>query len=105
MTIRVQGRDAHTWSGRISLLPESEAKDVPPALSNKYGGPLSVKPSANPRQMAPQAQHYLVGIDLVDSDSAICSGTMAQVKIHNRWRTCAWWVWHTISSTFDLGLL
>jgi hypothetical protein len=30
---------------------------------------------------------------------------MAQVKIHCRWRSGAWWAWRTISSTFDLGLM
>ena len=38
-------------------------------------------------------------------DHPIRPGTMAQVKIHCRWRTCAWWLWWTINSTFDLGLI
>lgn len=103
-TIRVQGRGGQTWSGRISQLPESIAKDVPPALTAKYGGPLAVKPSAHQGQVELQAQHFLVGIDIVNPDAAICAGTAAQVKIHCQWRTARWWIWHTISKTFDLGL-
>jgi putative peptide zinc metalloprotease protein len=105
VTVRVQGRDLNTWQGKVSHLPETEAKDVPPALANKYGGPLAIKPAANPNQLVPQSQQWLVGIDLLSPDNAICPGTMAQVKVHCRWRTGAWWVWRTISSTFDLGLI
>src|SRR4029077_12675031 len=34
VTVRVQGRDWHTWQGRLSKLPESEAKEIPMPLSN-----------------------------------------------------------------------
>jgi putative peptide zinc metalloprotease protein len=104
VTIRVQGRGGNTWQGRISQLPEAVAKDVPPALTQKHGGPLAVKPSANPNQVELQVQHFLVGIDIVNPDLAICPGTAAQVKVHCQWRTAGWWIWHTISQTFDLGL-
>jgi hypothetical protein len=53
----------------------------------------------------PQSQQYLVTVNLQDADPAVCPGTLAQVKIHCRWRTAAWWVWRAISSTFDLGLI
>jgi putative peptide zinc metalloprotease protein len=104
-TVRVQGRDLQTWKGLVGHLPEAEAKEVPPHLVNKHGGPLTVKPSPNPNVYVPQTQNYLVGIDLIDPDSSICPGTMAQVKVHCRWQTGAWWVWRTISKTFDLGLI
>ena len=42
---------------------------------------------------------------LGEADRAVCPGTLAQVKIHCKWRSCAWWVWHKISSAFDLGLI
>jgi putative peptide zinc metalloprotease protein len=104
-TVRVQGRDLQTWKGKVGHIPEAPAKEVPPELVNKFGGPLTVKPSANPNVFVPQTQNYLVGIDLDQPDDGICPGTMAQVKVHCRWRTGAWWVWRTISSTFDLGLI
>jgi len=105
VSVRIQGRDFQTWKGKVGHLPEAEAKEVPPELAAKFGGPLAVKPGGNPNVMQPQSQQWLVGIDLIKPDSAICPGTMGQVKVHCRWRTGAWWVWRTISSTFDLGLI
>lgn len=105
VTIRVHGRGLHNWEGRISQLPEAEAKDVPPALTNKYGGPLAVRPApGNPNSAVLQAQYYLVGIDVRAPDQALCPGTLANAKVHCRWKTGAWWVWRWVSLTFDLGL-
>ena len=82
----------------------AEAKTIPPALSSKGGGPLAVKPGGDPNQLVPQSQVYLVGINVEQPDEAIAPGSMAQVKIHCEYRSCAWWVWRTLSQTFDLGL-
>ena len=105
VTIRVQGRADFTWHGRISQLPEQEAKHVPVPLTNKGGGNIAVKPAGKQDQegLVPQSQQYLVGIDILDSDNKICPGTMAQAKIHCRWRTSAWWAWRAFSSAFDIG--
>jgi putative peptide zinc metalloprotease protein len=105
VTLRVQGRAALTWHGKISQLPEAEAKRIPAPLTNKGGGNIAVKPTSKPDQegLVPQSQQYLVGIDIIDSDNKICPGTMAHVKIHCRYRTCAWWAWRAFSSAFDLG--
>jgi len=105
VTILVQGLGDISWRGRVGTLPQAEAKSVPPALTAKFGGPLAVKPGANPNVQAPQSQQYLVPIDFLDADQTICPGTLAQVKVHCRWRTCAWWVWRTVSSAFDIGLI
>jgi putative peptide zinc metalloprotease protein len=105
VTLRVQGRGDSTWVGKVSLLPESEAREVPLPLSTKAGGPLATKPAANPNVMIPQSQVYLVGIDFVDPDRAVCPGQMAQVKIHNDYHSLAWWTWRSLSRTFDIGLL
>jgi putative peptide zinc metalloprotease protein len=104
VTIRVQGRDSQTWRGELTPLPQSEAKEVPLHLSNKAGGPVAVRPGGDQNHLIPQSQQYLVAINIVDPDSAIQPGTMAQVKVHCRWRTCAWWTWRWLASTFDLGL-
>lgn len=104
VTIRVQGRSSMTWQGRITMMQEAEAKTIPAHLAAQHGGPIPTTPSSTPGVYAPQSQQYLVGIDLLDPDQAICPGTMAQVKIHCRWRSCAWWLWRTISSIFDLGI-
>jgi putative peptide zinc metalloprotease protein len=97
VTIRIQGREWHTWQGRIAYLPESEAKDIPMSLSNKFGGPVPTKPSQRPDVFIPQYQQYLIDIEIIDPDRAICPGTLAQAKIHCKWRTCAWWIWQPLS--------
>lgn len=106
VTIRVKGRGERTWQGVIAQLPEAEAKEIPPALTSKFGGPLAFKPPSGPNESyAPLSQVYLVGIDIKDSDGAIAPGTLSQVKIHCRWQTARWWVWRSISQAFDLGLM
>jgi putative peptide zinc metalloprotease protein len=104
-TIRVQGRDSKLWAGRISMLPKSDAKDIPVQLSNKAGGPLAVKPSSEANKLVPQSQVFLVGIDFVDPDDSIAINSAAQVKIHCEYRSCVWWIHRTIASTFDIGLM
>jgi putative peptide zinc metalloprotease protein len=103
--IRVPGRKSETVPGRVVRLPESDAKDLPLPLTNKGGGPLAVKPTADPNVNAPQTQQYLVTVELPHPDDAIVPGTLVRVKVHCKWRTGAWWVWHAISSAFDLGLI
>jgi hypothetical protein len=111
VTIRVQGQAERTWKGRIAHLAASEAKEVPPQLSTKFGGPLAVRPTSQPNSYVPQSQHYMVNVDFIEDDEfkdsrdSIHSGTLAKVKVHCRWRSMAWWAWRKISSTFDLGLL
>jgi putative peptide zinc metalloprotease protein len=105
VTVRVQGRDWHTWQGKLSSLPESEAKEIPLPLSNRGGGPVAVKAGGAPGHLVPQTQYYLVNIDLLDPDDSITPGSMAQVKIHCRPETCLHWLWRTINTTFDLGLM
>ncbi len=55
--------------------------------------------------LVPQTQQFLVEVEIIDPDSAIVPGTMAQVKIHCRNETCASWVWRTVNNLFDLGLI
>jgi putative peptide zinc metalloprotease protein len=114
VTIRIQGRDAHTWKGEWLTMPESEAKTIPMPLSNKGGGPIPVKqstdqtkldPSGDPNKLEPISQQYLLSFAVVDPDGAIVPGSLGQVKIECRWRSAAWWVWRTINDTFDLGLM
>jgi hypothetical protein len=106
VTIRVSGHGGRTYEGRVAHMPEAEAKQVPAALTTKYGGPLAFKADpSKPDAFVPVSQQYLVGIDLLGPDPSLCPGTLAQVKIHCRWRSSAWWVWRAISSTFDIGLI
>jgi putative peptide zinc metalloprotease protein len=106
-TIRVQGRVGNLWSGKVwaNELPRSEAAEVPLPLSSKGGGHVAVRPPTGSQKLIPQAQIYLVPVDFEDPDEAVCTSTLAQVKIHCDYRSAAWWTWHTLSSVFDLGLL
>jgi putative peptide zinc metalloprotease protein len=105
VTIRVHGHANQYWTGQVTHLPESKADEVPMALTNKAGGPLATKPGDKQDKFVPQSQVYLVGIEFDDYDPSITPGVLAQVKVHCEYRTCAWWVWRTLSATFDLGLL
>jgi len=105
ITIRIHGRDSHTWKGEWTTLPEAEARTIPPQLSNKGGGPIPVKPGNDPNKLEPISQQYVLSIAIDDPDKAICPGSMGQVKIECRWRSAAWWVWRTVNDTFDLGLM
>lgn len=107
VTIRVQGRVSSTWKGVVQRkdLPRSEAAEIPLPLSAKGGGPLAVRPVTESRKLIPQAQVYLVPIDFEDPDEAVCTNTLAYVKIHCQYRSGAWWVYRTVSSVFELGLI
>ncbi|MGE3803165.1 MAG: site-2 protease family protein [Gemmataceae bacterium] len=106
--LRVQGCGPRIWHGTIVQLPEATAKTIPLPLSNRAGGPVQVQtggtnPSDN--ELAPLSPCYLVAVAIDEPDGTIYPGTFAQVKVHCRWRTAAWWLWRTISATFDLGLM
>jgi putative peptide zinc metalloprotease protein len=104
VTLRVEGFGGQLWTGHVSHLPKVAEKTVPLQLTTKGGGPLATKPGSDPNNPEPQGQVYLVGIDFDDPDRAVSPGTLGQVKIHCEYRSAAWWVWRTLSGTFDLGL-
>jgi multidrug efflux pump subunit AcrA (membrane-fusion protein) len=104
VTVRVQGQGKQTWQGRLTRLPESEAKEIPLPLSNRGGGPVAVKSGAREGHLVPQAQQFLVYVDLIDPDASVAPGCMAQVKVHCRPETCIHWLWRYVNTTFDLGL-
>lgn len=109
VTLRVKGLDSKRWDGVLEALPQSDARQVPLALSQKGGGPLAVKASNDPNSQEPQAQVFIGSVRIVDpkddSTSLIVPGSQAQVKISCRWRSAAWWVWRSLSDMFDLGLV
>lgn len=107
VTIRVQGMIGSLWCGAVFKkdLPKSEAAEIPPGLSSKGGGHIAVRPVGTGQKLIPQAQVYLVPINFEDPQEIVCTNSMAQVKIHCEYRSAAWWVWRTVSSVFDLGLM
>lgn len=104
VTLRLQGRDSKTWEGKIAELPQSAAKEVPVQLTTRAGGPLAIKPGSRPGVFEPQAQQYLVAIDIENADDAISPGIFAQAKIHCQWHSCGWWTWRAFCSLFDIGM-
>jgi putative peptide zinc metalloprotease protein len=105
ITIRIQGRGRETWSGKIRALPESEAKEVPLALSNRGGGPVPVKAGSKGGALIPQTQYYLVYVDIDDADEFIAAGTTAQVKISCKSETCLTWIWRKLNTSLELRLM
>src|SRR5262249_15639251 len=81
VSILIPGRGTQYVAGRVVRLPESDAKDVPIALTHEAGGPLAVKPTTdpNPNVRVPQSQQYLVQVEIPDPDDATCPGTLVKV--------------------------
>jgi putative peptide zinc metalloprotease protein len=106
VVLRIQGREWETWQGKVSYLPQSEAKEIPLQLSNKAGGPVPVKAERSKNgALIPQTQYYLVYVDIENADDAISPGTMAQVKIKTKNETCLKWMWRTINNSMELKLM
>jgi len=105
VSIFVPGRMDKTFRGRVVKLPETDAKNVPIQLTHRGGGSLAVKQNADPKILAPLAQHYLVTVELLDADATVHPGVLAHVKIHCEWRSAAWWTWRGIASALDIGLI
>jgi putative peptide zinc metalloprotease protein len=105
VTMRVPGRGMNYIYGKVTRLPEQDAKDIPVQLTHRGGGSIAVKPGNDPRVNQPQSQVYLVEIQLDEVDPHLLPGTMVQTKVHCQWMTCGKWVWRKVSALFDLGLI
>jgi putative peptide zinc metalloprotease protein len=103
-TIRQSTRPTQTWEGSISQLPPSEATEVPLALTNRAGGPLAVAPTSRPDQYVPQSQQYLVLVDWLDPTRSVFPGTLVEVRVPCRWRSCGWWLKQTAAEMFAASL-
>ena len=105
VSVYVSGRTDHVFLGVVRRLPESDAKQVPPALTQRGGGPLAVKPAGDGGQeVSPVAQVYLVEVEMTDPDATVMPGALVQAKIHCKWRSAAWWVGRKMSEALDIGL-
>jgi putative peptide zinc metalloprotease protein len=105
VTVYVSGRTDHVFNGVIRRLPESDAKQVPPQLTQRGGGPLAVKQSGEKGdEVSPVAQVYLVEVELTDPDSTVKPGALVSVKIHCNWRSGGWWVARKLAEALDIGL-
>ena len=103
--VYVSGRTDHTFRGRLSKLPDSDARQVPYGLTQRGGGPLAVKSGGEGAQdVAPVAQTYLIEIELLDADATIRPGTLVNATVYCQWRSTAWWVGRALATAMDIGL-
>ena len=105
VAVHVPGRTDRVYDGKVLRLPDSDEKRVPQQLTQRGGGPLSVKPAGeNGQEATPVAQVYLVQIPLTDTDTSARPGTLAQTKVYCKWRSGAWWCRWKLAEALDLGL-
>ena len=104
VSVLLANRSDHIYKGRVTTLPDTNEKNVPVGLTSRGGGPLGVKPNQDPKVHEPIAQTYLITAELMDPDGTIVPETMAEAKIHLRWRSAAWWVGQKIASALDITL-
>lgn len=104
VTILPKNRRDYIIKGRILRLPDTDEKNVPLALTHRGGGSLATKPSQDPNVHQPLLQTYLIPVEIINPDETITPGSMAQCKVHLRWRSAAWWTWRSISSALDIAL-
>jgi putative peptide zinc metalloprotease protein len=102
-TILIKGRSDREFTGRVRQLPQQNAATVPIQLTQRGGGPLAVKPGADPNVLIPLAQTYVIEVELTDPNATIKPGQMAVVKIHAKWRSAAWWVGQALANALDIG--
>lgn len=101
----VKGRTDRVFNGRLLRLPDSDAKQVPVALTQRGGGPLAVKQAGETGQeTTPVAQTFIVEAELTDPDGSIRPGALVNAKIHCQWRTGAWYVKRFLATAMDIGL-
>jgi putative peptide zinc metalloprotease protein len=105
VTIRVCGRARCEWPGRVACLPEAEAVEIPLALTRRAGGPVPAEPAVSRDAWVPLSQQYLAVVDFPGADGSVYAGTLVDVKVHCRRRTCAWRLWHMLCAVFDLRLV
>jgi len=105
VAVHVPGRTDRVYDGKVLRLPDLDEKRIPPQLTQKGGGPLSVKPAGeNGQEAVPVSQIYLVQIPLSDTDTSARPGTLAQTKVYCQWRSGAWWCRWKLAEALDLGL-
>jgi putative peptide zinc metalloprotease protein len=105
LPVEILPRNRHArLSGRVVKLPDTDEKNLPIQLTHRGGGTVATKPGGDPNVNTPLVQTYVVVVEIDDPDDTMTPGTMATVKIHNEWRSAAWWVWRNIASALDVGL-
>lgn len=105
VSMHVKGRTDRDYHGVVRRLPDSDAKQVPIALTQRGGGPIAVKAAGDGGQeTTPIAQTYIVEIELIDPDGSIRPGALVSTKIHCQWRSAAWWLKRFIVTAMDVGL-
>jgi putative peptide zinc metalloprotease protein len=102
--VYLTGRTDKSFTGKITKLPDSDAKQVPPGLTQRTGGPLAVKQGGEKGQeVSPLTQVYIVEMTITDPDPTIRPGTLVNVVVKTEWRSLAWWVGRSLATALDIG--
>ena len=105
VAVHVPGRTDRVYDGKVFRVPDLDEKKIPSQLTQRGGGPLSVKPAGeNGQEAVPVSQVFLVQIPLSDTDTSVRPGTLAQTKVYCQWRSGAWWCRWKLAEALDLGL-
>ena len=105
VSIHAKGRTDRVFKGVVRELPLSSAKQVPPSLTTRGGGTVSVQQAGEGGQeTVPVAQVYLLEVELTDPDASIAPGALVEAKVHTKWRSFGWWLKTRISQSLDVGL-
>ena len=105
VSIHAAGRTDRVFKGVVRALPMSSAKQVPPSLTTRGGGTVSVQQAGEGGQeTVPVAQIYLLEVELTDPDGSIAPGALVEAKIHTKWRSFGWWLKSRLSQALDVGL-
>jgi putative peptide zinc metalloprotease protein len=104
VSILAKNRSDHEFKGRITRVPDVDEKNLPLELTHRGGGTWATKPGGDPNVNQPMVQAFLIPVEVDDPDATLVPGTLAQAKVHVKWRSGAWWAWRSIASALDVGL-
>lgn len=106
--VRIHGRDYNYWKGHITSIANKETNEIPHQLSTKYGGDVATETKQGEGEQKqierPQSQHFMVTVDLDESDNSIHPGVMGRVKVVVAPRTLAWRFYRYLNSTLNWRL-
>lgn len=106
--LRVHGLAYNCYEGVVASISSTEAKAVPPQLTNKVAGNIAAHSDPETRLEVPQTQHYLVTVRFAPSErgqlGALHPGVLARVKIVCAPQTLWWRAERYLATHFNLGL-
>lgn len=106
--LRVHGLGYNSYETKVADISATEAKAVPPQLTNKVAGDIATHSDPQTGLEIPQTQRYLVTLKFVESErnqlGAIHPGVLARAKIEAEPQTLWWRANRYLATTFNWGL-